>query len=91
MQPFDYVLEEGRLQRGRPIESLVKEMWPTGATDGLFVRNVGIPVYGVSTTFEGINDGRAHGCDERVGVEEFRRASTFWYRMLKALTSSGAT
>lgn len=83
-----------------PIESLVKEMWPTatvvpemstGATDGLFVRNVGIPVYGVSAIFEDINDGRAHGRDERVGVEEFHRASTFWYRMLKALTSSGAT
>ncbi len=81
-----------------PIESLVKEMWPgatvvpemsTGATDGLFVRNVGIPVYGISALFEDINDGRAHGRDERVGVEAFHQASTFWYRMLKALTSSG--
>lgn len=77
-----------------PIEALVKEMWPgatvvpemsTGATDGLFVRNVGIPVYGVSAIFESPDDVRAHGRDERVGVESFHRASTFWYRMLKAL------
>lgn len=83
-----------------PIENLVKEMWPgatvvpemsTGATDGLFVRNVGIPVYGISAIFEDINDGRAHGRDERVGVEAFHQASTFWYRLLKALTSPGGS
>lgn len=78
-----------------PIETLVREMWPTatvvpemstGATDGLYVRNGGIPVYGVSAIFENPDDVRAHGRDERVGVESFHRASTFWYRMLKALT-----
>jgi acetylornithine deacetylase/succinyl-diaminopimelate desuccinylase-like protein len=75
---------------------LVKEIWPTstvvpemstGATDGLYVRNGGIPVYGVSAVFENIDDVRAHGRDERVGVEEFHRAVAFWYRMLKALTA----
>ena len=80
----------------KPIEGLVASMWPgipvipemsTGATDGLHVRNVGIPVYGVSAIFEEINDTRAHGRDERVGVKEFHAASSFWYQMLKALTS----
>jgi len=80
----------------QPIEALVRATWPgipvipemsTGATDGLHVRNGGIPVYGVSAIFEELNDTRAHGRDERVGVKEFHGASTFWYQMLKALTS----
>ncbi len=80
----------------KPIEALVQATWPgipvipemsTGATDGLHVRNAGIPVYGVSAIFEELNDTRAHGRDERVGVKEFHAASTFWYQMLKALTS----
>ena len=79
-----------------PVERIAKQMWPTatmvpemstGATDGLYVRNGGIPVYGVGAIFEEINDVRAHGRDERVGVEPFHRAVAFWYQMLKALTS----
>jgi acetylornithine deacetylase/succinyl-diaminopimelate desuccinylase-like protein len=79
-----------------PIERLVARMWPgvpvipemsTGATDGLHVRNAGIPVYGVSAIFEDVADVRAHGRDERVGVKEFHDASRFWYEMLKTLTS----
>ncbi len=79
-----------------PVERLVKDMWPTatvvpemstGATDGLDVRNGGIPVYGVGALFDEINDSRAHGRDERVGVDAFHKSSTFWYRMVKALTS----
>ena len=80
----------------KPIERLVNATWPgipivpemsTGATDGLYVRNAGIPVYGVSAIFGDIDDVRAHGRDERVGVSEFHQASTFWYQMLKTLTS----
>jgi hypothetical protein len=33
----------------------------TGATDGLFLRNADIPVYGVSGLFGEIDDNRAHG------------------------------
>jgi acetylornithine deacetylase/succinyl-diaminopimelate desuccinylase-like protein len=80
-----------------PIEALVRKMWPgvpvvpemsTGATDGLFVRNAGIPVYGVSAIFEDVNDVRAHGRDERVRVQSFHDASRFWYELLRALTSA---
>jgi len=80
----------------RPIERLVAARWSgvpvipemsTGATDGLYVRNAGIPVYGVSALFEPIDDVRAHGRDERVGVGPFHDAVAFWYEMLKALTS----
>ncbi len=80
-----------------PVERIAKQMWPgatvvpemsTGATDGLFVRNGGIPVYGVGAIFEEVNDVRAHGRDERVGVEPFHQAVSFWYQLLKALTSA---
>jgi acetylornithine deacetylase/succinyl-diaminopimelate desuccinylase-like protein len=84
-----------------PIERLVARRWPgipvipemsTGATDGLFVRNAGIPVYGVSAIFEDPGDVRAHGRDERVGVRAFHNAARFWYDMLRALTGgNGAT
>ncbi|MGE0442641.1 MAG: M20/M25/M40 family metallo-hydrolase [Gemmatimonadales bacterium] len=83
-----------------PIEAIVKDMWPTatvvpemstGATDGLFVRNGGIPVYGVGAIFEDPNDIRAHGRDERILVDSFHQASLFWYRMLKALTGGPRT
>jgi len=78
-----------------PIAEIVEAMWPgvpiiprmsTGATDGLYVRNGGIPVYGVSAIFDDPDDVRAHGRDERVPVKSFYDANEFWYRMLKALS-----
>jgi acetylornithine deacetylase/succinyl-diaminopimelate desuccinylase-like protein len=33
---------------------------------------------------------RAHGKDERVGVEAFYRAAQFWYRTIKAFAEDGA-
>ena len=79
-----------------PIEALVQQMWPgtpvipmmgTGATDGLYVRNAGIPVYALGAIFSDPGDNRAHGLDERVGVKEFHDAVEFWYRMLKTVSS----
>ncbi len=78
------------------LEELVDQMWPgtpvvtemsTGATDGLFVRNAGIPVLGISAIFENPDGIRAHGLDERVGIEELHAAVEFWYRMLKRLAN----
>jgi len=78
-----------------PIAEIVEAMWPgvpilprmsTGATDGLYVRNAGIPVYGVSAIFDDPDDVRAHGRDERVPVKSFYEANEFWYRMLQALS-----
>lgn len=76
------------------IETLVDEYWgdvpvipsmSTGATDGLFYRNVGIPVYGVGAAFSKPGDNRSHGLDERVGIAEFHEAVAFWYDMIKTL------
>jgi acetylornithine deacetylase/succinyl-diaminopimelate desuccinylase-like protein len=78
----------------RPIERITTEMWPgavvvptmlTGATDGLFLRNAGIPTYGISGLF--YDDVRAHGRDERIGVRAFHEGQEFLYRLVKALTS----
>jgi acetylornithine deacetylase/succinyl-diaminopimelate desuccinylase-like protein len=82
-----------------PIEALVGQFWPgvpvvpemsTGATDGLFTRNAGIPTYGVAAIFEDINDSRAHGRDERVGITEFHLAATFWYELVKGVAGGRA-
>jgi acetylornithine deacetylase/succinyl-diaminopimelate desuccinylase-like protein len=80
-----------------PVERLVAQMWPgagivpemsTGATDGLYVRNAGIPVYGVSAVFERVDDIRAHGRDERIGVNAYHEAAEFWYQLVKILGSA---
>ena len=81
-----------------PIERITTEMWPevrvlpvmsTGATDGLYLRNAGIPVYGVSGLFGDMDDVRAHGRDERIGVESFFEGQEFLYRLVKALSGGG--
>ena len=78
------------------LERLVAEQFPgvpivpvmeAGATDGLFLRNAGIPTYGVSAVFEDPTDIRAHGRDERIAVESFYDALEFWHRMLRAFAS----
>jgi acetylornithine deacetylase/succinyl-diaminopimelate desuccinylase-like protein len=60
----------------------------TGATDGLFLRNAGLPVYGVSGLFVDptvVDDNRAHGLNERIGVKSFYDQLEFTYRLLKTL------
>ena len=78
------------------IERTTEEMWPgvpvvptmsTGATDGLYLRNAGIPTYGVSGIFGDVDDARAHGKDERVLVSSFYEGREFLYRLTKALSS----
>ena len=78
------------------VESLTKQMFPgvvvvpvmsTGATDGLFLRNGEIPTYGIDGTFGDMDDVRAHGRDERVGVKQFFEGLEFQYRLIKALSS----
>jgi acetylornithine deacetylase/succinyl-diaminopimelate desuccinylase-like protein len=76
------------------VESITKEMFPgvvvvpvmsTGATDGLHFRNAGIPTFGIDGTFGDIDDVRAHGRDERVGVKQYFEGLEFQYRLIKAL------
>lgn len=59
----------------------------TGATDGRITRTAGIPTYGISCMFFQMNDNRAHGKDERVGVQDFYDGITFNYNLIRALSS----
>ncbi len=76
------------------IERVTTELWPgvpviptmsTGATDGLYLRNAGIPVYGVSGLF--YPDTGAHGMNERVPAEAFYQGLEFMFRLVKRLSS----
>ena len=79
-----------------PIERITKQMWPgvpvvptmsTGATDGAYLRNAGIPTYGTCGIFSDITDVRAHGKDERMGVKAFYEGQEFLYLLVKDLSS----
>lgn len=76
-------------------EEIVTSMFPgvpvvpvmsTGATDGLYMRNAGIPTFGVDGLFDDIDDVRAHGRDERVGIKQFNEDLEFQYRLITALS-----
>jgi acetylornithine deacetylase/succinyl-diaminopimelate desuccinylase-like protein len=79
----------------QPLEKVVNEMWPglpviptmsTGASDGVYTNAAGLPTYSVSGLAIDRNDQRAHGKDERIGVESFYKGVDFYYRFLKAVT-----
>jgi acetylornithine deacetylase/succinyl-diaminopimelate desuccinylase-like protein len=79
------------------IKQVSAEFWPgipviptmsTGATDGSFLRNVGIPVYGTSGLASDIDDNRAHGKDERVLLKSFYEGQEYLYRLVKLLAST---
>jgi len=78
------------------VETLTKElfgnipvipMMSTGATDAKFLRQVGIPTYGVTALFVDPADARAHGRDERVPVKSFHDAVEFHYRLIRQLAA----
>ena len=56
-----------------------------GATDSKYFRLAGIPAYGVSGIFVDVDDVRAHGRDERVGVAQFDQGHEFLWRLVQAL------
>jgi acetylornithine deacetylase/succinyl-diaminopimelate desuccinylase-like protein len=78
------------------VSKISEEMWPgvivtplmsTGATDGKYLRRQSIPVYGVSGMFGDMDDVRAHGKDERIGINEFYDGVEFMYRFMKTISS----
>jgi acetylornithine deacetylase/succinyl-diaminopimelate desuccinylase-like protein len=77
------------------LDRLVARHWPklpviptmiAGATDGMYTRSAGIPTYGVSAINEDPDDVRAHGRDERVGVESFHKATEFWLDLMRTFS-----
>jgi acetylornithine deacetylase/succinyl-diaminopimelate desuccinylase-like protein len=78
------------------VAAITDTLWPgvpavpmmvMGATDGLELRAVGIPTYGVQGIFYDRDDIRFHGRDERVKVQSFYEGQTFLYEVVKRLTS----
>ena len=79
------------------MERILNVTWPgvpliatmsTGATDGKYTRIAGIPTFGISCMFFELNDSRAHGKDERVGVQDFYDGVEFNYKLIRELSSS---
>lgn len=77
------------------VERITAEMWPgalviptmgAGATDSRWLRNAGIPSYGVSGLF--LAESRAHGRDERIGVKDLYAGREFLHRLIKDLAST---
>jgi acetylornithine deacetylase/succinyl-diaminopimelate desuccinylase-like protein len=80
----------------RPLERIAAKLWPgaavvpsmaVGASDGVYTNAAGLPTYLVSGTALERSDFRAHGQDERIGVQSFYRAVDFYYEYLKAVVS----
>jgi acetylornithine deacetylase/succinyl-diaminopimelate desuccinylase-like protein len=79
----------------QPLQKLVATFWPNiqvvpsmsaGASDGIYTSAAGMPTYNLTGVAIDRDDERAHGRDERVGVESFYRGNEFFYRYLKAIT-----
>jgi acetylornithine deacetylase/succinyl-diaminopimelate desuccinylase-like protein len=80
-----------------PLNKVVAQMYPglpiiphmeAGATDSVYTTSAGMPSYGISGEAIDADDVRAHGRDERIRVSSFDAGVEFYYRFLKALTTS---
>ena len=78
----------------RKLEEVSAKLYPglpvipvmdTGATDGKYLRIGGIPTYGVPGAFVDVDDNRAHGKDERIGIKDFYDGVDFFYDFIKSL------
>jgi acetylornithine deacetylase/succinyl-diaminopimelate desuccinylase-like protein len=77
------------------VEKVAHESWPevvilpqmsAGATDSKYTRLLGIPSYGIDGMFDDLDDARAHGKDERIGVAAFGQEVDFTYRLMRAIS-----
>jgi acetylornithine deacetylase/succinyl-diaminopimelate desuccinylase-like protein len=78
----------------RVVEEVTGELWPgvpviptlsTGATDGRYLNNAGIPTYGVSGLFRDPGGSGVHGLNERIRVQSLYDGHEFLYRVVKRL------
>ena len=79
----------------KSVENVSHTMWPQvvvlpqmspGATDSKYTRLVGIPSYGIDGMFDDLDDARAHGRDERIGVAAFGQEVDFTYLLMRELS-----
>ena len=78
------------------VEKISSAMWPgivvtpvqaTGISDANTLRAAGIPVYGVSGMFIDIDDVRAHGKDENLGIGAYYEGLEFMRRFVRAVAA----
>ena len=76
-----------------PMEAVAKKHFPgvpilptmsTGATDGVFLEAIGIPVYGAPGTFLDPDFNGIHGLDERIRVSSLYDARDYLFDLVKA-------
>jgi acetylornithine deacetylase/succinyl-diaminopimelate desuccinylase-like protein len=81
----------------KKVTLLAHSMWPdvpviptmaTGFSDDRQTRNAGMPSYDISGVWQDVDENRAHGRDERVGVEAFDESVEFTYRLIKAMSGA---
>jgi acetylornithine deacetylase/succinyl-diaminopimelate desuccinylase-like protein len=73
------------VQKRFPGMPIIPQM-SAGATDGVFLRGIGIPVYGVGGEWLIVpDDERAHGLDERIPVKSFYDNIGIWTDMIREL------
>jgi acetylornithine deacetylase/succinyl-diaminopimelate desuccinylase-like protein len=75
-----------------PIQALTAKYYPgtpvvpvlqAGATDGVFLGDVGIPTYGVAGFFYDADLGHIHGLNERIGVRSLYEGRDFLFDLVK--------
>jgi acetylornithine deacetylase/succinyl-diaminopimelate desuccinylase-like protein len=78
-------------------ETLAAEFWPGvpviptmsgGYTDSRWLRNAGIPSYGVSGLFTDPARNGVHGLNEQIGVKQLYDGKEFLYRLVKRLATT---
>jgi acetylornithine deacetylase/succinyl-diaminopimelate desuccinylase-like protein len=76
------------------IAQLSAEMWPgvplnaamsAGYTDNRWLRNAGIPAYGISGLFSDPGNNGVHGKNEQIGAKALLDSKEFLYRLVKSL------
>jgi acetylornithine deacetylase/succinyl-diaminopimelate desuccinylase-like protein len=81
----------------KKVALLAHSMWPnvpiiptmaTGFSDDRQTRNAGMVSYDISGVWQDVDENRAHGRDERIGIQAFDESVEFTYRLLKVMSSA---
>lgn len=77
------------------VEKVTHQLWPdvvilpqmgAGASDSKYTRLAGMPSYGIDGMFDDLDDARAHGRDERIGIAAFGQEVDFTYRLMREIS-----
>jgi len=80
-----------------PAQTLAKKYFPgvpmtpvmsTGATDGIFLEAIGIPVYGIPGIFGEADGNGAHGLNERIRVRSLYEGRDYLFDLLKVYANA---